>query len=124
MGAGKPGDDPLTDIVYWKQLTYSEQLDAMVRDLEPLCNDRQRRELADRLATEFCPSLAPNLSRLREWLETRTRQLATEGKTARLGIALIESPLGLPHHGKWRQPPAVVRGGQRLPGIAIPGSRS
>lgn len=79
MGAGRPGDDPLTDIVHWKQQAYSARLDDMVRELERLCDDRQRRDLADCLATEFCPSRAPDLTTLREWLEIRMRQLATEG---------------------------------------------
>ena len=80
MGAGKPGDDPLTDIVFWNQVVYSAELDDMVRDVERLCNDRQRRDLAGRLATDFYPSLAPNLSALSAWLETRTRELMTEAR--------------------------------------------
>ena len=53
MPNGKPGDHPFTDIVVHGFDVYSPDIDELVRQVAPLCDDKTRRELADRLFHQY-----------------------------------------------------------------------
>jgi hypothetical protein len=74
MPNGKIGDHPYTDIVIHGRSVYSDKADTLIREIDALSDDRTRRELADRLMSEFNEYLEPNIRKLeRELTEMRDR---------------------------------------------------
>ena len=53
MPNGKIGDHPYTDVVMHGREVYSAKADALIRELATLADERTRRELQDRLLSEF-----------------------------------------------------------------------
>lgn len=45
MVNGKPGDDPILDVTVHGLPTYSDTIDALIREVWPLCGARERDEL-------------------------------------------------------------------------------
>lgn len=41
MANGKPGDHPITDILYWKLQVYSAETDTLVRTIAALCTSNE-----------------------------------------------------------------------------------
>jgi len=41
MANGKPGDHPITDILYWKLQVYSAETDALIRSIATLCSSNE-----------------------------------------------------------------------------------
>jgi len=80
MPNGKIGDHPYTDIMIHGRRVYSATADALVREIAALADDRTRRELADRLYSEFNEYSNPDVDKLeRELTEMRDR-LKTEAR--------------------------------------------
>jgi hypothetical protein len=71
---GKPGDHPYTDIVVHHHRVYSDTADALVREIAELADERTRRELADRLLTDYNEYCRPDVVALeRELTQLRDR---------------------------------------------------
>jgi hypothetical protein len=45
MVNGKPGDDPILDVTVHGLPTYSDTIDALIREVWPMCGTRERDEL-------------------------------------------------------------------------------
>ncbi len=41
MVNGKPGDHPITDILYWKREVYSAETDELIRSIAALCSSNE-----------------------------------------------------------------------------------
>ena len=85
MPNGTIGDHPFTDIVHHGRAVYSSTADALVREIAALADERIRRELAERLMTEFnvhgrpdLPALERLLRDLRDALERDARSRSFE----------------------------------------------
>jgi hypothetical protein len=68
MPGGVIGDHPFTDIVLHGRAVYSPTADALVREIATLADERTRRELAERLMTDFNVYGNPDLPTLQRWL--------------------------------------------------------
>jgi hypothetical protein len=74
MPNGKPGDDPLLDILGHGLDVYSPRVAALVRKIAALADEKTRRELGDRLQSQYSPYLRPDVAKLeRELIELRDR---------------------------------------------------
>ncbi len=65
MPNGKQGDHPFSDIIIHRLEVYSPEIDDLVRRIASLCNEETRRELADRLLSEYNEYSNPDLDKLR-----------------------------------------------------------
>ena len=80
MPNGKPGDHPYTDIMHELRRVYSPEIDALVREVAQLSDDRGRRELAAMLMRDYNDMERPDLRKLERTLvglRDRLRQEAT-----------------------------------------------
>lgn len=74
MANGKIGDHPYTDIVNYRREVYSATASALVREIDRLADDRTRRDLADRLLTQYNEYGHPDVAALeRELTSLRDR---------------------------------------------------
>lgn len=77
MTNGKPGDDPLTDILQWELEVYSPALDALVREVAGLSTDSEHEALAALLLRHpragDARYLAPRLAEMRDQRRERAR---------------------------------------------------
>lgn len=80
MPNGKVGDHPYTDIVIHRRDVYSSTADALVREIAGLADDRTRRELQDRLFTEFNELQNPDVARLERMLVELRDRLKEEAR--------------------------------------------
>jgi hypothetical protein len=80
MPNGKVGDHPYTDIVIHRRDVYSATADALVREIASLADDRTRRELQDRLFTEFNEFQNPDVARLERILVELRDRLKQEAR--------------------------------------------
>ena len=65
MPNGKQGDHPFSDIIIHRLEVYSPEIDNLVRRIASLCNEETRRELSDRLLSEYNEYSNPDLDKLR-----------------------------------------------------------
>jgi hypothetical protein len=80
MPNGKVGDHPYTDIVIHGREVYSAKADALIREVAALADDRTRRELADRLISEFNEYRNPDVGRLERVLTEMHDRLKREAQ--------------------------------------------
>jgi hypothetical protein len=64
MPNGKPGDHPFTDIVVHGRDVYSLRTANLVREIAKLCDDKDRRKLADLLFFEYNEFANPDVKKL------------------------------------------------------------
>jgi hypothetical protein len=83
MPGGVIGDHPFTDIVLHGRAVYSPTADALVREIAALGDERTRRELAERLITEFNVNGNPDVGTLerslRDWRDGLRREARERG---------------------------------------------
>jgi hypothetical protein len=80
MPNGTPGDSPLTDILYHRQVVYSERATELIRQIIALADDKTERDLDNRLHSEYRPSSEPDVHALEEELATLLDRLRAEAK--------------------------------------------
>ena len=86
MPNGKIGDHPYTDIVIHGRDVYSAKADGLVREVAALGDERTRRELADRLMSEFNEYLKPDVRKLERVLTELRERLLREAKDRGLEV--------------------------------------
>jgi hypothetical protein len=69
---GKIGDHPLTDILVHGRDVYGPRISALVREIAALADEKTRRELGDRLFSQYNEYSKPNVAELeRELVDLR-----------------------------------------------------
>jgi hypothetical protein len=81
MPGGVIGDHPFTDIVLHGRAVYSTTADALVREIAALADERTRRELAERLISEFNVRGSLDLRALELWLTGMRDALTREARS-------------------------------------------
>jgi hypothetical protein len=80
MPNGKVGDHPYTDIVTHGCEVYSAKADGLVRAIAHLADERTRRQLQDRLMSEFDTWSNPDVAKLERVLTELHDQLKLEAR--------------------------------------------
>lgn len=80
MPNGKVGDHPYTDILFHGREVYSPKADGLIREIASLADDRTRRELQDRLLSEFNEYHNPDVKKLERILTELRDRLKLEAQ--------------------------------------------
>ena len=80
MANGKIGDHPLTDILTHDRVAYSERATDLIRQIVALADSETKRELSDRLLSDYNPYLSPDVERLEAELEDLLLELQKDAK--------------------------------------------
>lgn len=86
MPNGKPGDHPYTDIVIHGRDVYSPRADSLIREVAALSDEKARRDLADRLFSEFNEYRNPDVSKLERVLTELRDRLKQEARNREFDV--------------------------------------
>ena len=80
MPNGKIGDHPLTDMLIHDQIVYSKRATELIRKVVALADEKTKRELSDRLLSDFNEYSSPDVGKLEAELESLLNRLQKDAK--------------------------------------------
>lgn len=80
MPNGKPGDHPYTDIVVHGLDVYSPAVANLIREIDRLASEKERKELSAFLYAEFNVMSNPDVAKLERMLTKRRDELVREAR--------------------------------------------